>query len=381
VVLHDRGSAFVDRFEANMGQVITVRGIRARAVMVPFRRALATASGAVAEAPLVLIDLETDAGLTGRAYLFAFSPAMLGPIVDLVRAVGDVVKGDALAPLELNSKVRARFTLLDTAGLLGLAVSGVDMAAWDALAHAHGVPLVRLLGGECKPVRAYNSCGLWIQPVERLADDAEQLLAEGDFDAVKLRLGRHDPAQDLAAVRAVRKRVGESVTLMCDFNQRLTVNEAILRGRALDGEGLYWIEEPTRHDDYDGYARICAEVSTPIQTGENLRSTTELVRALQAGSLDYVMPDVQRIGGVSGWMRAAGIAHAWGIEVSSHLFPEFSAHLLAVTPTAHYLEWVDWAGPILTEPLRIRDGHALIPDRPGAGIAWNEDALKRYAVA
>lgn len=380
-MLHDRGSAFVDRFEANMGQVITVRGIRARAVMVPFRRALATASGAVAEAPLVLIDLETDAGLTGRAYLFAFSPAMLGPIVDLVRAVGDVVKGDALAPLELNSKVRARFTLLDTAGLLGLAVSGVDMAAWDALAHAHGVPLVRLLGGECKPVRAYNSCGLWIQPVERLADDAEQLLAEGDFDAVKLRLGRHDPAQDLAAVRAVRKRVGESVTLMCDFNQRLTVNEAILRGRALDGEGLYWIEEPTRHDDYDGYARICAEVSTPIQTGENLRSTTELVRALQAGSLDYVMPDVQRIGGVSGWMRAAGIAHAWGIEVSSHLFPEFSAHLLAVTPTAHYLEWVDWAGPILTEPLRIRDGHALIPDRPGAGIAWNEDALKRYAVA
>ena len=206
-------------------------------------------------------------------------------------------------------------------------------------------------------------------------------MAEGGFTAIKLRVGRDDPAEDLAAVRAVKKRVGDKITVMCDYNQRLTVNEAIVRGRMLDGEGLYWIEEPVRHDDYAGCARIAAELRTPLQTGENLVDTFELINALEARAMDYVMPDLQRIGGVTGWMRAAAITHAYGMEMSSHLFPEYSAHLLAVTPTAHWLEYMDWAVPILTEPIQIKDGSALIPDRPGSGITWNEDAIKRYAVA
>jgi mandelate racemase len=159
----------------------------------------------------------------------------------------------------------------------------------------------------------------------------------------------------------------------------LSVNDAILRGRMLDDEGLYWIEEPTRHDDYAGYARICAELQTPIQTGENLVDTFEMVNAIALESLDYVMPDLQRIGGVTGWLRAAALAHAHGIEMSSHLFPEFSCHLLAVTPTCHWLEYVDWAAPILQEPAQVKDGHVIIPDRPGAGLVWNEEAVKRYA--
>ncbi|HYB44193.1 MAG TPA: enolase C-terminal domain-like protein [Candidatus Methylomirabilis sp.] len=207
----------------------------------------------------------------------------------------------------------------------------------------------------------------------------DALLAEG-FTAIKLRVGRDDFHQDLAAVRAVKKRIGDRATLMCDFNQRLTVNEALRRARALDGEGLYWIEEPVRHDDYEGYARIAAEVATPIQTGENLVDTFEMARAIALRSLDFVMPDVQRIGGVTGWLRAAALAHAHGIEMSSHLFPEFSAHLLGVTPTCHWLEFMDWAAPLLQEPLGAKDGFVRIPDRPGAGIKWDEDAVKRYAV-
>ena len=185
----------------------------------------------------------------------------------------------------------------------------------------------------------------------------------------------------MAAARAVRERVGDHVTVMCDYNQRLTVNEALQRGRMLDGEGLHWIEEPIRHDDYAGSARIAAALRTPIQIGENLVDTFELVNAIQAKAMDYVMPDVQRIGGVTGWLRAAAIAHAHGIEMSSHLFPEYSAHLLAVTPTAHWLEYVDWASPVIAEPIQIRDGHAIIADRPGSGITWNEDAVKRFAVS
>jgi len=360
-----------------MASTPKIANLRARPVLVPFKRPPMSASGGIPAAALVLIDLETDAGITGRSYVFGFSPWTLRPIAQCLEAMLAMVRGHALAPLEIEALLRARLTLLDTPGLVGLALAGLDMAAWDALAQAHGVPLVTLLGGSVKAVPAYNSTGLWIQPVEKLADEAEALLAEG-FTALKLRLGRDEFAQDLAAVRAVKTRIGDRV-LMCDFNQRLTVNEAVLRGRALDGEGLYWIEEPVRHDDYEGYARIAAEVATPIQTGENLVDTFEMARAIAAHSLDFVMPDVQRIGGVTGWLRAAALAHAHGLEMSSHLFPEFSVHLLGVTPTCHWLEFMDWAEPVIQEPVRVVDGFALIPDRPGAGITWNEAAVARYA--
>jgi mandelate racemase len=351
--------------------------LRARPVLVPFNRPPVSASGAIPRAALVLFDLETDAGVTGRSYVFGFAPWALAPIAGAAQGLFATVAGDPLAPVEIEGKLRRQLALLDTPGLVGLALAGIDMAAWDALARARGVPLVVLLGGAVKPIRAYNSTGLWIQPVETLADEAEALLAEG-FTAVKLRLGRDDFAQDLAAVRAVKQRIGDA-TLMCDFNQRLSVNEAVRRGRALDGEGLCWIEEPVRHDDYEGYARIAAEVATPIQTGENLVDTFEMARAIALRSLDFVMPDVQRIGGVTGWLRAAALAHAHGIEMSSHLFPEFSLHLLGVTPTCHWLEFMDWAAPLIIEPPRAKGGVVQIPERPGAGIEWDEDAVARYS--
>jgi mandelate racemase len=357
----------------------TLRALRARPVLVPIRRPPVSASGAIPKAALVLFDLETDDGVTGRSYVFGFAPWTLPSIVGCAQGLFEMIKGAPLAPLDLEARLRGQLTLLDPNGLVGLAQAGLDMAAWDALAQVRGVPLVTLLGGAPRAIRAYNSTGLWIQPVETLADEAEALLAEG-FTALKVRVGRDEWAQDLAAVRAVKKRIGDAATLMCDFNQRLTVSEAIRRARGLDGEGLYWIEEPVRHDDYEGYARIAAEAATPIQTGENLVDTFEMARAIALRSLDFVMPDVQRIGGVSGWLRAAALAHAHGIEMSSHLFPEFSVHLLGVTPTCHWLEFMDWAAPVVQEPLTVRAGHARIPDRPGAGIRWNEEAVKRFAL-
>jgi len=356
---------------------LKLRALRARPVLAPFRRPPVSASGAIPKAALVLFDLETDDGIIGRSYVFGFSAWTLPAIVGCAQGLFAMVKGDALAPAEIEAKLRRQLALLDPNGLVGLALAGIDMAAWDALARAHRVPLVTLLGGVPKAIPAYNSTGLWIQPVETLADEAEALLGEG-FHAIKLRVGRDDFAQDLAAVRAVKQRVGDRTTVMCDFNQRLTVSEAIRRARALDGEGLYWIEEPVRHDDYDGYARIAAEAATPIQTGENLVDTYEMARAIALRSLDFVMPDVQRIGGVTGWLRAAALAHAHGIEMSSHLFPEFSLHLLGVTPTCHWLEYVDWADAVLAEPLRVKDGHLMVPDAPGIGLKWDEKAVKQY---
>jgi len=363
-----------------MTEALTIHSLVARPVGVPVRIQPVAATGSIPTMPLVLVDLATDQGITGRAYLFAVTPVAIRPLVAALEELAALIAGDPVAPFDLDAKLRKRLTLLDTPGIFGLALAGIDMCAWDALARAQRVPLATLLGGRPRPVKAYNSCGLWVGAVDGLADQASALLAEGGFDAVKLRLGRADFAQDLAAVRAVKARIGDAAILMCDFNQSLTCSEAIRRGRALDGEGLYWIEEPVRHDDFAGAARIATELATPVQIGENLPGPADLERALAARAMDFVMPDVQRIGGVTGWLRAAALAQAHGMEMSSHLFPEFSAHLLAVTPTCHWLEYVDWANPVLQQPVTVRDGHVDIPDRPGAGIEWDEDAVGRYLV-
>jgi len=258
-------------------------------------------------------------------------------------------------------------------------MSGIDMCAWDALGQAIGEPVVRLLGGVARPVLAYNSNGLGIQKIRDVAKEAEEL-AE-DFTAVKLRLGRPEAKADLEALRAVKKAIGPEVTLMVDFNQSLSVAEAIRRGRMIDEEGgVLWIEEPIRADDFAGCARIARDIATPIQLGENFMGPEQMAQALAAGSCDYVMPDAQRIGGVTGWMRAAALAQGAGLEMSSHLFPEASAQLLPLTPTCHWLEYVDWANPILEEPAVLKDGFVLPSQRAGLGMAWNEKAVKRFLV-
>jgi len=359
---------------------LTIRAIRARAVEVPMRRPLVTGGGTVGAVPLVLVDLATDGGITGCAYVICYSRIALQPMAALIANLGAVVENDRLAPHDIHHKLLRRMTLLGRQGMTGMALAGIDMACWDALARAHGVPLVRLLGGVPRPVPAYNSNGLGLIGPESAAREARELLA-GGFAAIKVRLGYPSLAEDVAVVRAVRASVGPSVQLMSDYNQCLDVAEAIRRGHALDAEGLVWIEEPVRADDYVGHAAIAAALRTPVQLGENLWGPPDLIKAIAAGAADFVMPDAARIWGVSGWLKAAALAEAHGLPMSSHLFPEISAHLLAVTPTCHWLEYMDWAEPILQEPIRIERGHAIIPDRPGHGMAWNEAAVTKYQVA
>jgi mandelate racemase len=358
---------------------LKIRRLRVRPVVVPMRLPLQTSSGTVSMAPLVLIDLETTAGITGRAYLFAISRVNVRPIAALVEAMGEMLAGDAVAPFEIERKLRHKYALLGVHNIVLFALSGIDMAAWDAYAQSLAQPLCKLLGGAPRPVRAYNSKGLGIMELKPLAREAERLVKE-DFSAVKLRLGRTDAQDDLAALRTVKKAIGPAITLMCDFNQALSVSEAIRRGHMLDDEGgLHWIEEPTRADDFAGNGRIADALDTPVQIGENFMGPEQMAQALAEGASDYVMPDAQRIGGVTGWMRAAALAQGAGLEMSSHLFPEVSCHLLAVTPTCHWLEYVDWAEPILADPLAVKHSHVLVRDIPGIGILWDEKAVKKFA--
>jgi mandelate racemase len=267
--------------------------------------------------------------------------------------------------------------LIGVQGVVRMAMAGLDVAAWDALAVAAGVPLATFLGGKPQPILAYNSCGLGLMAPHAVADEAERLLARG-FRAVKLRLGYPTLKEDLAAVHAVRRRIGDSIALMVDYNQVLSLADALERGRVLDQENVYWLEEPIRHDDYAGCAVLAQALTTPIQIGENFSTPVAMETALAAGAADYVMPDLERIGGVTGWRRAAVLAAEHRIKMSSHLFPEVSAHLLAATPTAHYLEYVDWADAFVQEPLGIVDGHAIIPARPGNGLVWDPAKVARF---
>lgn len=356
---------------------LTVRNLRAVAVKVPMTYVLGTSQQALREAPLLLVDLETEEGVTGRAYQFCYVPAAAAAVVVMLEDVLRAVKGDRADPAALSEKLSRRFKLIGVQGIVRMAVAMFDVACWDALSRAAGKPLATYLGGSSRPLPAYNSCGLGLMEPQAVADEAQKLLA-GGFRAIKLRLGYPTLEADLAAARAVRRRVPADIAVMADYNQALTVEEAIRRGRALEGEGLYWIEEPIRHDDFAGCAEIARALATPVQIGENFSLPNDMERALAAQCCDYVMPDLERIGGVSGWRRAAELAAARGTKMSSHLYPEVSAHLLTVTPTAHWLEYVDWVNAVVEEPLRIADGNAILSARPGNGLVWNEDAIRRY---
>lgn len=363
----------------NPNPQLTIRGLGVRAVDVPMGRPLMTGGGEVGSAAMVLVDLLTEEGITGSSYVFCPTPVVLEPVAALLSNLAPLIEGDPVAPVDIERKLQKQFRLLGPQGLTAMATAGIDMAAWDALSKACGLPLARLLGGEPREVPAYNSCGLGLIGAERAAEEALELVAPG-FGAVKVRLGYPTINADVEVVRAVKASVGGDITLMSDYNQSLSVAEAEGRAAALEGEGLYWIEEPTRADDYSGHARLRREAKTPIQIGENWWGPHDMAKSVEAGASDYAMADAMKIGGVTGWLRAAALAEAAGLSLSSHLFPEISAHLLAVAPTSHWLEYVDWANPILEEPLKVDDGYASVTDTPGIGISWDEEAVRRYSV-
>ncbi len=360
---------------------LTIRDLRARSARVPLTRPVATKVGAFSDWPLVLVDLLTEEGVTGRGYLAPYVDRAAATVMTALKHLEAVVTGQPVAPRDLHAAALGAFNLMGYSGASRMATAALDMAAWDALAQAQGVPLVTLLGGSASPVRAYNSNGLGLMPPERVADEALELITEGNFKGLKVRVGRDSFKEDLKAIENVRAAVGNEIMLVVDFNQGLSLAEAMRRCHALDALGLGWIEEPIRYDDLVGNAKLAHDLHTPLMLGENFYGPRDMLRALAAGATDLVMPDLMRIGGVTGWLQAAGLASAWGVDMSSHLYPEISAHLMRVTPTAGWLEWQDWAHPVLARPFEVKNSHVQIPDIPGNGLSWNEDAVKHYQTA
>jgi mandelate racemase len=318
----------------------------------------------------------TDQDIVGRAYIFGYTPVTLRPLVVLIANLKDLLVGKSISPVERMRDFDGAFRLLGRQGLLGMAISGLDMALWDALGHAQGQSVCRLLGGDEKPVLAYDSYGV-IDPKRDIA--LLQSSLEHGFTGIKIKIGNGDLRQDAETVSTVREVIGADTRLMVDYNQSLTVPEAVRRINRLAEYDLQWVEEPVTAEDLSGHAAVRARCQVGIQTGENWWFPEDIARAISARASDFAMLDVMKIGGVTGWLRAAGQAEGASLPVSSHLFIEASAHLLAVTPTAHYLEYLDVAGAVLVEPLEIEDG-TLSPRGPGLGLEWDARAVDRYAL-
>jgi mandelate racemase len=354
---------------------LTFRNISTTPVVLKLKRPVVARIATITDWPLILIDLHTEEGVVGRSYLEPYTTKTLKYLIPALHDLSDTFKGRRLVPFEFYDLARKSLHFVGYQGQTMIAVSGLDMAVWDALAKAAGMPLCVLLGGSVGSVKAYNSNGLWLQEPGVVAEQSIELRDEGGFGGLKLRLGRDRLREDIEALSAVRKAVGDNMRLMVDFNQGLTLGEALERCHAIDDSGLDWIEEPIVYDNLDGYVQLTAELKTPIQIGENFYGPRDLHRALQSKACDYVMPDFMRIGGVTGWLRSAAIAGAAGTPISTHLYPEVAAHVMRVTETAHWLEWQDWADPILQRPYAIKDGLLHVPDVPGLGLEWNEDAI------
>ncbi len=359
---------------------LIIKDVGVRLVSIPHEDSFASGHSSYDHTALVLIDIETNAGISGKGYLFAYHSSALKPLKVLIESITPLISGLPAAPVTIRRCLQKHFKYLGEEGMATMAMGGIDMACWDIVAKSAGLPLVRLLGGEPIPVQAYSSCALSSKDPAYLERRAAQIAADG-FNAAKMWLGHENSADDIAAIDAVRRGLGPDVKIMVDLGQRFnSVSEAMERIGPINDFGLSWLEEPLRWDDYEGHAALKDFCNAPVQLGENFWGPRYAAQALKAGAGDIYMIDAMNIGGISGWLETVPLFAAANIPVSSHVFPEISAHLLAVTPTAHWLEWWDWDKPILQDALFANDGYVTASDEPGIGVAWNEENVNAYLV-
>jgi len=358
-----------------------ITNLRTSVVHFPFDPPIDGGALQLRSSDCVLVFLETDAGLVGEGLVFALNNQRLSVINEMVLSLASVVIG--LDP-ELGGSFPARaFREVGFLGRSGVAVIGiaaVDNALWDLRGKAAGLNVARLIGACTTAVPAYHSGGLWIsRTIDELQREAADFVAQG-WRAMKMRIGKPRAEDDVARVRAVRDAIGPDTALMVDSNQQLNVPRAIRLGRMLEEFNLTWFEEPIPYYDHAGEAEIAAALDTPVASGETEYTSRGMFEMLRQRSVDVLMPDLQRMGGPTEFLKAAHIAEAFNTPVSSHLFPEMNLALLAAVPNASYLEYMPWCEPAYRERIVLDgQGRAVVPDRPGWGFGFDAAAIRQFA--
>jgi L-alanine-DL-glutamate epimerase-like enolase superfamily enzyme len=330
----------------------------------------------------VTLELGTDQGLVGLGLTFfgaALTPALKAAVDTLA---GLAVGEDPTRVEAITAKLRRAAGSSGPGGIFTLALAAIDIACWDLKGKALGQSVCALLGGLRDRVLTYASGALLRpHPVKYLAEAGPRLAKMG-FKQMKMQCGSEPTiAASLERVRVVREGIGPDVDLMCDINQLWSVNHAVEVGRRLEPYHLYWLEDPVAHDDYAGLARVADTLTTPITAGEYHYGIAPFRHLLEARSIDIVMIDLLRVGGITQWMKVAGMAEAFNLPVVSHLVPELHVHLVAAVPNGLTVEYMPWSLRLFAETPAIEDGHLVVPKTPGLGLAFDQAAIKRYQIA
>jgi len=329
----------------------------------------------------VTLELGTDQGLTGIGLTFfggALTPALKAAVDGLA---GLLIGDDPTQTEAIAAKARRAAGGSGPGGLFTLALSAIDIACWDLKGKAVGRSVAALLGGLRERVPTYASGALMRpHPIDYLAKAGPRLRDMG-FRQMKMQCGSEPTvAASVERVRVMREAIGPDVDLMCDINQLWSVNHAIEVGRRIEPYHLFWLEDPTAHDDFAGLARIADNLVTPIAAGEYHYGIVPFRHMLEARSIDVVMIDLLRVGGITQWMKVAGMAEAFNLPVVSHLVPELHVHLIAAIPHGLTVEYMPWTLRLYEETPRLEHGHLIVPATPGFGLAFDQAALKRYQV-
>lgn len=348
----------------------------------------------IAGRDILLVEIETDGGVSGIGFVTGLEVAHGSEIrtIDLIIREGlrPMLLGEELFRTERIWDKLYRGTLrFGRRGAAVRAISAVDIAIWDAIGKANNRPLWQLLGGYREQVPAYATCGFYSagKGVDGLVDEAVRYAGEG-FGAIKVKVGKASPAEDIARVGAVREAIGDSVKLMVDANGAWDTMTAVLMARKLERFDLHWIEEPVMPDNLEGYEAVAAATSTPIAAGENEYTRYDFKELLQRKVLKVIQPDVTRVGGVTEWMKIAHMAEAFGVPCAPHAVQEIHAHLVAAVPNATFVEYYApdhalqrFLDQLFLEPREtklVRSGHILPPARPGLGLQISGEVLEKF---
>lgn len=359
-----------------------ISSFQTRAVSIPREAGpLSEGPGAIA-ANFITLKLRTDDGIEGIGYAGFASAVTLTALKAALDALAELTVGDD--PM-MSERIGARLLALGgsgaPAGIVTRAVSAIDVALWDIRGKALNQPVYRLLGGYADRVPTYASGHLWrTYDLDALAETGARLVEDG-FSAMKFRMGGEPThAREIERMKTMREAVGGGVSLMVDINQGWDINTTIKIGRLMADYDLFWLEDPIHHQDYAGYARVADALDTPIATGEYHYGTVPFRHMLENRSLDIVMVDLLRVGGITGFMKVAHMAEIYNLPVVSHLATEVLAHAIAAAPNGLTVEHMPWTFPLFTEEPTVEDGMIVLPQTPGLGVEFDEDRLSAHAI-
>ena len=341
----------------------------------PFRAAIRL----IDTVDILLIQVRAGDGLLGCGYAFAFGQADLAPVLATAKSLCALLVGEDARKIERHwaNMVRA-LALVGAGGPTLAALSAIDIALWDLAGHACGRPVADMLGGARDAIPVYGSNGSLQLTVDELVAEATDFVKLG-YPAYKFKIGT-SLARDVDRLRAVREAVGPSSKLMADGTQQWSPKEAIRVAHALAPYNLWWLEEPVSAQDIEGCAEVRRAVPMNIATGETNFGVAESARLLRLGAADVLMPNLQRVGGITGWRKIAAMAEIYGVPMASHVYAEIGVHLMCGVPNALTLEVVPWWPNLFNESLRIRDGLASPPSRPGLGLTLNSALIAAHRV-